>query len=61
MAARQGRLNVAAVSCITNLAAGMGKTQLSHTEVLETASRVKVLAVELLKNFLKLYRGSSAD
>jgi purine-nucleoside phosphorylase len=61
MVARQCGLNVAAVSCITNLAAGRGKTRLSHAEVLETASRVKVLAVELLKNFLKLYRGSSVD
>jgi purine-nucleoside phosphorylase len=61
MVARQCGLNVAAISCITNLAAGMGKSQLSHTEVLETASRVKPLAVELLKNFLKLYRGSAAD
>jgi len=61
MVAQQCGLNVAAVSCITNLAAGRGKTRLSHAEVLETASRVKLLAVELLKNFLKLYRGSSAD
>jgi purine-nucleoside phosphorylase len=61
MVARQCGLNVAAVSCITNLAARRGKTKLSHAEVLETASRVKLLAVELLKNFLKLYRGSSAD
>jgi purine-nucleoside phosphorylase len=61
MVARQCGLNVTAISCITNLAAGMGKSKLSHTEVLDTASRVKPLAVELLKNFLKLYRGSNAD
>jgi purine-nucleoside phosphorylase len=61
MVARQCGLNVAAISCITNLGAGMGKSPLSHTEVLETASRVKLLAVDLLKNFLKLYRGSAAD
>jgi purine-nucleoside phosphorylase len=59
--ARQCGLNVAAISCITNLGAGLGKSQLSHAEVLETATRVKSLAVELLKNFLKLYRGSAAD
>src|SRR5471030_1600898 len=35
--ARQCGLNVAAVSCITNPAAGIGKVNLSHAEVLETA------------------------
>jgi purine-nucleoside phosphorylase len=55
MVARQCGLNVAAVSCITNLAAGRGKGNLSHAEVLETAGRVKVLAVKLLKNFTGLY------
>ena len=34
--ARQCGLRVAAVSCITNLAAGIGKENLSHAEVLET-------------------------
>jgi purine-nucleoside phosphorylase len=57
MVARQCKLNVAGISCITNLGAGLSKSHLSHTEVLETAKRVKPLAVELLKNFLKLYRG----
>jgi purine-nucleoside phosphorylase len=49
--ARQCGLNVAAVSCITNPAAGRGKEKLSHAEVLKTADRVKSLAAELLKNF----------
>jgi purine-nucleoside phosphorylase len=53
--ARQCGLNVAGVSCITNLAAGRGKGPLSHTEVLETAKRVKDLATVLLKNFVALY------
>jgi purine-nucleoside phosphorylase len=48
-------LNVAAISCITNLAAGIGKEKLSHTEVLETAERVKTLAAKLLKYFCGLY------
>jgi len=39
--ARQCGLRVAAVSCITNLAAGISKAKLSHAEVLETAERVK--------------------
>jgi len=53
--ARQCGLKVAAVSCITNLAAGRGRKTLSHAEVLETADRVKHLAAHLLKNFGKLY------
>ena len=55
MVARQCGLNVAAVSCITNAAAGIGKEKLSHAEVLETAGRVKTLAAKLLKHFVGLY------
>jgi purine-nucleoside phosphorylase len=55
MGARQYGLNVAAVSCITNVAAGLGPGRLSHSEVLKTAEQVKVLAVELLKNFVRFY------
>jgi purine-nucleoside phosphorylase len=46
---------VAAVSCITNLAAGRSRKPLSHAEVLETAERVKKLAAQMLKNFAELY------
>jgi purine-nucleoside phosphorylase len=53
--ARQYGLNVAAVSCITNLAAGISKGKLSHAEVLETARQVKTLAAKLLKHFGGLY------
>jgi purine-nucleoside phosphorylase len=53
--ARQCGLQVAAVSCITNLAAGRSRQALSHAEVLETADRVKNLAAQLLKNFAKWY------
>ena len=53
--ARQCGVNVAAVSCITNLAAGISKENLSHAEVLETAERVKTVAATLLKDFAKLY------
>ena len=55
IAARQCGLNVAAISCITNLAAGISKENLSHAEVLETAERVKTLAVKLLEKFAGLY------
>jgi len=53
--ARQCGLKVAALSCITNLAAGRSRHALSHAEVLETAERVKSLAAKLLKSFGKLY------
>jgi len=55
MVARQCGLRVAAVSCITNLAAGIGKEKLSHAEVLETAEKVKRLATKLLKSFSEFY------
>ena len=55
MVARQCGLNVAAISCITNPAAGISKEKLSHAEVLETAERVKTLAAKLLKHFVGLY------
>ncbi len=55
IAARQCGLNVAAVSCITNLAAGISKECLSHAEVLETAGRVKALAAKLLRTFAGFY------
>ena len=53
--ARQCGLNVAAVSCITNLAAGLSKRELSHAEVLETAERVKRLAARWLEQFAGWY------
>ena len=55
IAARQCGLNVAAVSCITNLAAGIGRGKLSHGEVLETAERVKQSGAALLRHFAELY------
>jgi purine-nucleoside phosphorylase len=53
--ARQCGLRVAALSCITNLAAGRSPAPLSHAEVLETAEKVKTVAANLLKKFAKLY------
>ena len=57
--ARQCDMRVAALSCITNLAAGRSRALLSHAEVLETAERVKTLAAQLLKNFAQLYGQSN--
>ena len=53
--ARQCGLRVAAISCITNLAAGISKSPLAHAEVLETAERVKTTGANLLKTFATLY------
>jgi purine-nucleoside phosphorylase len=53
--ARQCGLRVAAVSCITNLAAGRTGKTISHKEVLETGERVKTSAARLLECFLELY------
>jgi purine-nucleoside phosphorylase len=52
---RQCGVRVAALSCITNLAAGRGSQALSHAEVLETAERVKPVAARLLKHFAQFY------
>lgn len=54
--ARQCGLKVAAVSCITNPAAGIGQNKLSHGEVLETAERVKKTGAALIKTFSAHYR-----
>lgn len=53
--ARQCGLRVAALSCITNPAAGLSRHPLSHEEVLETGRRVQSLAARLLKTFAELY------
>jgi purine-nucleoside phosphorylase len=55
--ARQCGLRVAALSCITNLAAGMNNTPVSHEEVLTTAARVRSSAAKLIKYFARLYEG----
>ena len=52
--ARQCGLKVAAISCVTNLGAGLNKENLSHMEVLETAERVKKSGAQLIKNFAEL-------
>ncbi len=54
--ARQCDVNVAALSCITNLAAGLGGArELSHTEVLDEAKRGETRTVKLLTEFARLY------
>jgi purine-nucleoside phosphorylase len=53
--ARQCGLRVAGLSCITNVAAGLSKENLSHHEVLDTTKRVAKQAGELLAEFARLY------
>jgi len=59
--ARQCGLRVAAISCITNLAAGLNKIPLSHDEVLATVSRVKEAVGKMLARFAMLYGRGSKD
>jgi len=53
--ARQCGLRVAAVSCITNLAAGRSRKPLSHEEVLEQAGRITRQATAWLDEFIRWY------
>jgi purine-nucleoside phosphorylase len=55
LVARQHGLRVVALSCITNQAAGISKSPLSHEEVLETAERVKLVGARLLQEFGRHY------
>jgi purine-nucleoside phosphorylase len=55
--ARQCGLRVAAVSCITNLAAGRSPAPLSHAEVLKTAINVQSFAAALLAGFAGRWAG----
>lgn len=49
LAARHMGMEVLGISCVTNLAAGMGATKLSHQEVNETGRRVERRLAALLK------------
>lgn len=53
MAARHMGMEVGGISCVTNMAAGISKVQLTHEEVQETADKVasqfKVLLTEIIK------------
>jgi inosine/guanosine/xanthosine phosphorylase family protein len=53
--ARQCGLRVAALSYITNLAAGRSKEKLSHKEVLDAGEAARPISSRLLENFTQLY------
>ena len=48
-----GGMQVAGISCITNLATGITDAKLSHAEVTEVASNVKQKFAELLRGVIK--------
>ncbi len=50
--ARQMKVKIAGISCITNLAAGISSSQLNHKEVTETAQRIKGKFINLLELIL---------
>jgi purine-nucleoside phosphorylase len=52
IAANHLGLRVAALSCITNLAAGISSQKLSHNEVTETAQRVEQQFCSFLREFV---------
>jgi purine-nucleoside phosphorylase len=53
IALRHMQVSVAAVSCITNLAAGISPTKLSHKEVTEVAERTRPLFTALLTAWVR--------
>ena len=59
--ARQCGLRVAALSCITNLAAGRAAGALSHAEVIATGQQVEDKAARLLERFVVNHEGQSEN
>ena len=45
-------MQVLAISCVTNMAAGISARKINHEEVLETGLRVRGMLVKLLKAVL---------
>jgi len=60
IAARHMGVPVAGISCITNLAAGLGAQPLTHAEVAATAARTQERFAALLEAFLPAAAASSA-
>jgi purine-nucleoside phosphorylase len=58
IAARHMGARVLGISCITNLAAGLGAAELSHAEVKEVAERVKGRFIGLLRGVIRRVGGS---
>jgi purine-nucleoside phosphorylase len=50
--ARHMGINVLALSCVTNMAAGLSSTPLSHVDVIETGKKVDQLLARLLRRIV---------
>src|SRR5271163_295632 len=61
MAARHMGIKVLAISCVTNMAAGILDQRLSHKEVMETGERVKTTFEALLRAVLPRIAADAAD
>jgi purine-nucleoside phosphorylase len=64
LALRHQGVRVAAISCISNRAAGLGgesPSPLSHGEVSATAARTTAALARLLEAFIPLSAGSASD
>ncbi len=53
LVAKHSKMRILGISCITNLAAGISGKPLSHSEVVETTSRVSEDFIKLLKGIIK--------
>lgn len=51
--ARQAGIKVIGISCITNLATGIGSEPLSHSEVTETADKVREKFIQLVSGIIE--------
>ena len=61
IAANHLGMKVLAISCVTNMAAGILPKKLDHAEVLETGERVREKLIQLLNNLIPRIAGSGAD
>ena len=59
--ARHMGIRVLGISCVTNMAAGILGKPLDHTEVLETAERVKGQFIALLRAIIPQIASDSAS
>jgi purine-nucleoside phosphorylase len=59
--ARHMGIEVLGISCVTNLAAGISATQLSHEEVFEVGSKVQHRLAALLKRLAPAIAAREAD
>lgn len=55
LVARQCGMRVAGVSCISNLASGLGETKLTPDDVIATTGSVSKVGTALIENFANLY------